>query len=138
MTKRMLVALLALAGLFVSLYLTLFKLGYIGHLTCASGSCEQVQSSRWSMLLGVPVAAWGVAFYVVALIVAIAGTQERLSTAPAVSRLLVVMTAAGVAFSAYLTWLELFVIHAICQYCIASAGIVAVMMVLSVADLRRE
>jgi uncharacterized membrane protein len=132
----MLVALLALAGLFLSLYLTLFKLGYIGHLACAAGSCERVQTSHWSVLIGVPVAGWGVAFYLAVLSVSVAGTQQSLAGSPVVSRLLTAMTAAGVLFSAYLTSLELFVIHATCIYCVASACIVTAMLVLSVAELR--
>ena len=48
--KRMLVALVALAGVFVALYLTLYKLGYIGTLVCAVGSCETVQTSKWATL----------------------------------------------------------------------------------------
>lgn len=132
----MLVALLALAGLFLSLYLTLFKLGYIGHLACATGSCERVQTSQWSMLLGVPVAAWGVAFYLAVLSVAVAGTLQSLADSPIISRLLMAMTVVGALFSAYLTGLELFVIHATCRYCVTSACIVTAMLVLSVAELR--
>ena len=59
----MVLALVALAGLMLSSYLTLFKLGYIGHLACSIGSCERVQTSRWSVLFGIPVAAWGAGFY---------------------------------------------------------------------------
>ena len=40
MTRRMLAALLALVGLFVALYLTLYKIGIVGELVCAAGSCE--------------------------------------------------------------------------------------------------
>jgi uncharacterized membrane protein len=133
----MLVALLALGGLFLSLYLTLFKLGYIGHLACAAGSCERVQTSRWSMLLGVPVAAWGVAFYLAVLSAAVAGTLQSLADSLIISRLLMAMTVVGALFSAYLTGLELFVIHATCLYCVASAVIVTAMLVLSLAEMRR-
>ena len=55
----MIVAALALAGIFISTYLTLYKLGMIGELTCSIGSCETVNTSRWSIFLGLPVAAWG-------------------------------------------------------------------------------
>ena len=132
----MLVALLALAGLFLSLYLTLFKLGYIGHLACAAGSCERVQTSRWSMLLGAPVAAWGVAFYLGLLSVAVVGTQPSYAGRPGASRLLLALTSVGLLVSLYLTSLELFVIHAVCLYCVGSAVIVVAAWVLSVADLR--
>jgi uncharacterized membrane protein len=47
------------------------------------------------------------------------------------------MTGAGVLFSAYLTWLELFVIHAICIYCVASAVVVTLMFGLCVAERMR-
>jgi len=56
-------ALIALIGVFVSLYLTLYKLGYVGTLACGTGSCEKVQLSKWGDFLGQPVAAWGVGYY---------------------------------------------------------------------------
>lgn len=132
----MLVALVALAGVFVSAYLTLFKLGHIGSLVCAVGSCETVQSSRWSMLLGLPVAAWGVMFYVVVLAVALAGLGARLADSRRVSQLLVLITGTGVLFSVWLTYLELFVIDAICMWCVVSAVLTVVLFVLAVLDLR--
>jgi hypothetical protein len=52
----MIVAALALAGIFISLYLTLYKLGVIGELSCTFGSCETVNTSRWAVFLGLPVA----------------------------------------------------------------------------------
>ena len=66
----MIVAALALAGIFISLYLTLFKLNVIGELSCSVGSCETVNTSRWSMFLGIPVAAWGLLFYLDVFVVA--------------------------------------------------------------------
>ena len=66
----MILATLALIGVFVSTYLTLYKLGYIGELKCAIGSCETVNTSRWATFLGLPVAAWGLGFYVAALALA--------------------------------------------------------------------
>jgi uncharacterized membrane protein len=135
MTKRMVLALLAIVGLLLSAYLTLFKLGYIGHLACGAGTCERVQTSRWSVLFGIPVAAWGVGYYLTLLCVTLAGTQPGLAEAPRVSWLLLGLTGWGVLFSAYLTGLELFVIHAICEYCITSAVLVAIMCAVSGADL---
>src|SRR5215217_5881929 len=136
MTKRMAIAALALVGVFVSLYLTLYKLGVIGHMACSIGSCETVQLSEWATLAGVPVAGWGVSFYLVTLAVAIAGLQEPWTDTPAVSRLLVVMSGVGVLFSAFLTYLEAFVIHAWCQWCVVSALIVTTIFAVSVLDLR--
>jgi uncharacterized membrane protein len=136
MTKRMIVATLALIGVFVATYLTLFKLGYIGELSCSIGSCEEVNTSRWSILLGQPVAAWGIAFYGAVFAIALAGVQERLAMSRGISLLLVAASGSGLLVSAYLTYLELFVIHAICIWCITSATIVTLIFIASVLDLR--
>jgi uncharacterized membrane protein len=132
----MLAALLALAGLFVASYLALYKLGYIGTLACSVGSCETVQTSRWATFAGAPVAMWGVAYYVVVLALSLAGLSGALRDSQRVSQLLVAMTAAGVLFSLWLTYLELFVIHAICMYCVISALIAVALSVVAVLDLR--
>lgn len=132
----MLAALVALAGLFVASYLSLYKLGYIGTLACSVGSCETVQLSKWAALFGVPVAVWGVVFYVAVLGVALAGLSGALADSVRVSQLLVVMTGIGVLFSAWLTSLELFVIHAICTYCVISAIVVTILFIISLLDLR--
>ena len=132
----MLAALVALAGLFVALYLTLYKLGYIGTLVCAVGSCETVQTSKWATLLGIPVGAWGVAYYIAVLGVALAGLTPALAERPAVSRLLVAMTGFGLLFSIWLTYLELFVIQAVCQWCVISAILATALFAISWLDLR--
>ena len=136
MTKRMIVAALALAGIFVALYLTLYKLGVIGELSCSIGSCETVNTSKWSRFLGLPVAAWGVLFYLDVFAIALIGTLPRFEDERMISVLLVAEAAVGVLFSAWLTYLELGVIHAICIWCVTSAVIVTLILVVSIADLR--
>ena len=136
MTKRMMAALVALAGLFIALYLTLYKLGYIGEITCAVGSCEVVQTSRWATFLGLPVAAWGVGYYLAVLAVSIAGTSARWEDSRGASLLLLGLTAWGALFSLWLTYLELFVIEAICQWCVVSALLALVLLVLAWLDYR--
>ena len=132
----MIVAALALAGIFISTYLTLYKLGMIGELSCSIGSCETVNTSRWSIFLGLPVAAWGLFFYLDVFGVALLGTTPRLENEPLVSIVLAAEAGIGVIFTAWLTYLELAVIHAVCIWCVTSAGIVAGIFLLSVADLR--
>src|SRR5687768_12158827 len=132
----MVVALLALIGLFVALYLTMYKTGMIGVITCSIGSCETVNTSRWSTFLGLPVAAWGLGFYITTLAVAIAGLQDRWVDERSPSVVLVALSGWGVLFSAWLTYLELFVIHAICMWCVVSAVIVTLIFIISVLDLR--
>lgn len=132
----MIVAALALAGIFLSTYLLLYKLGMIGALTCNVGSCETVNTSKWAKFLGLPVAGWGVAWYLAVFALAMAWIQERFADSRGLSLLILFMTGTGLLFSIYLTWLELFVIHAICQWCVVSAIMVLVMFVLVVLDYR--
>jgi uncharacterized membrane protein len=132
----MVLATLALIGVFVSTYLTLYKLGYIGELKCAVGSCETVNTSRWATLFGLPVAAWGLGFYVSALLLAMLSIQEKNADSRAFSVAFVALTAWGAVFSGWLTYLELFVINAICMWCVISACIVVIMLLVSIADLR--
>ena len=132
----MIVAALALAGIFISLYLTLYKLGVIGELTCSIGSCETVNTSKWSTFLHLPVAAWGLLFYAEVFLISLLGTMPRFENEPLVSLLLVADAGIGVLFSAWLTYLELAVIQAICIWCVTSAGIVLTILVVSIADFR--
>jgi uncharacterized membrane protein len=132
----MIVAALALAGILISVYLTLYKLGVIGELSCSLGSCETVNTSRWSIFLGLPVAAWGLLFYLDVFGVALLGTMPRWENEPVISIVLAVEAAIGVLFSAWLTYLELAVINAICIWCVTSAVIVLIIFLVSVADLR--
>ena len=127
---------LAFIGVFVSTYLTLYKLGYIGELQCAVGSCETVNTSRWATFLGLPVAAWGLGFYIAALALVMLGIQPRYADSRAFSVALVGLTGWGVLFSGWLTYLELFVIDAVCMWCVISAIIVVLMFIVSIADLR--
>ena len=136
MSKRQLVALLALLGLLIAIYLTLYKTGAIAELNCTVGSCETVQTSRWATFLGLPVAAWGIVFYVALLALALSGVQGSLAESRAVSVALVAVTGWGVVFSTWLTYLELFVIHAICQWCVVSAILVTIAFVVAWLDLR--
>ena len=138
MTKRMWMALVALVGAFLAAYLTLYKLGYIGSLACGTGGCETVQTSRWALLLRLPVAAWGVGFYLAVIGISIVGLQERFDQSRAISLALLALTGWGVLFSAWLTYVELFRIHAICRYCVVSAGLVVVLFVLALSDYRER
>ncbi|HET6763687.1 MAG TPA: vitamin K epoxide reductase family protein [Longimicrobiaceae bacterium] len=135
--SRMLIAVLALAGLLLSIYLTMYKLGMVGELVCGTGSCERVQDSPWGMFLRIPVAAWGVVGYGLLLALAIAGLQPRLAHSRGVAVMLFGASLLGVAFTAYLTYLEAAVIHAWCRWCLGSAAIIGLIFLCSIPGLRR-
>jgi len=132
------VALLSLVGLFIALYLYLYKIGQIGTLVCGTGSCETVQLSPQSRFLGVDVALIGVVGYAVLLLLSLLSLQPRFAGPAWPSRLLALLSGIAVLFTVYLTGLELFVIHAICRYCVASAAVIVLLFVLAVRDLRRS
>ena len=137
MRSRQAIALLALVGCFVALYLWLHALGVGGPLQCGTGGCDTVQTSRWAVFLGLPVAFYGVVGYFVILVVALAALRPAGLVQRKWNVVLVGLASVGVLFTIYLTYLELFVIHAICRWCVASAVIIAAIWVASVVGLRR-
>jgi uncharacterized membrane protein len=137
MRARQAIALLALVGLFVALYLWLHALGYGGAIKCgASGGCEVVQTSRWAVFLGIPVAFYGVVGYFVLLVVALVALRPASLARRQWSVLLVALASIGFLFTIYLTYVELFLIHAICRWCVGSAVIITLIWIVSLLSLR--
>jgi uncharacterized membrane protein len=119
---------LAISGTAVSGYLTAVHF-QDSLLVCSGGSdCETVQDSTYSDVAGIPVAILGLAMYIAALGLAIV-RSIRTKLADRVTVTLFVMLVAGFLFTLYLTYLELFVIDAICQWCVASALITTSMLI---------
>jgi uncharacterized membrane protein len=115
----------AAGGFVIAGYLTVTKLmGGSAAFCTAGGGCDAVQSSRYAMLLGVPVALWGALAYAAVAALAAAGlTATRWPWAFAIA-------AGAVGFSAYLTWISATVIRALCGYCLASGAIAVVLLAL--------
>ncbi|HEX2249031.1 MAG TPA: vitamin K epoxide reductase family protein [Gemmatimonadales bacterium] len=130
-------AVLSLLGLFISAYLYLYKIGRIGMLACGAGGCETVQQSAWSRFAGLEVSLIGLAGYAVLLVVSLAGVQPRLAARRWPTTLLSILAGVGVLFTIYLTYLELFVIHAICRWCVGSAVIIVAILIAALLDQRR-
>ena len=119
--SRMAVAMLALVGLLISSYLLLYKIAVIGTIACGTGSCERVQSSPWATFLFLPVPAWGVAGYLLMLVLALLGLQPRFADDRRIAHALFWSSALAFGFSVYLTAVEAFLIQAWCRWCVASA-----------------
>lgn len=137
MKYRMAAALLSLVGVLVASYLYLYKIGKIGNMACGTGGCETVQASEWARFLGVEVSLLGLVGYLGLFLVSMAGLQPPLLARRGVSLLLVAMSGLGVAFAVYLTVLEVWVIHAICRWCVASAVIIILVFAASLLDFRQ-
>jgi uncharacterized membrane protein len=127
---------LAICGIAVSIYLT--AVHFQDSLLVCSGvsDCETVQNSKYAKLFGIPVAILGLAMYVAALVLAVV-RLARDELADRATILLFVMLFAGFLFTAYLTYLELFVIDAICQWCVVSAVITTAMLILEGSLVKR-
>jgi uncharacterized membrane protein len=122
---RIAMIVLSVIGLGLASYLTYVH--YSGsQVICTSDSCELVQTSVYSKLAGVPVALLGLIGYVFIFVSLVLPEREqtRLATLG--------ITAIGFGFSAYLTGRELFSLHQICEWCVSSACIMTILMLLSV------
>jgi uncharacterized membrane protein len=111
---------LALLGLAISVYLTYVHYAGIEPVCSGISDCERVQTSDYAELVGIPVAVLGIAGYLAILV----SLRTRVEVTALLSYL-------ALAFSAYLTWAELFKIDAICQWCVGSALITLVIAVLA-------
>jgi uncharacterized membrane protein len=105
-------------------------------IACAGLSgCQAVENSEYSKLVGIPVAVLGMLFcagllaLVVARLVRLPLTEEWASVA-AFS-----MTLTGVAFAAYLTYIELFVVEDVCIWCASFATIITVAWLITIVDV---
>jgi uncharacterized membrane protein len=122
---RIAVAALALAGLGVAGYLTWVHYADLDPVCVGGGGgCERVQSSDYAELAGVPVALLGLIGYGAILAsLAVPGDAGRFAGA--------LLALVGFGFSAWLTYVELFEIDAICQWCVASAVIMTALAVVT-------
>ena len=135
--NRMAITLLALIGVLIALYMTLHKLGLIGSLLCGAGSCEVVQTSKYAVFMGVPVPYWGLVGYSVLTTVGLISVQPRFVDSRAVRIALIVLGTGAFFFSAYLSALEQFVIHAWCRWCIGSAIVATLIFLCTLPEFRR-
>jgi uncharacterized membrane protein len=119
----------ATIGLLIAAYLTYEHYAGLKGLLCLGGhgghsSCQTVQSSTWSRLAGIPVAVLGLVGY--AVILGSLAIRGELGRAIAFGTALI-----GFGFSAYLTYREAHSIHAYCEWCLSSAAVMTILMVLT-------
>jgi uncharacterized membrane protein len=122
---------LSLVGLGVAAYLAYVETQFVEAICGPVGDCNAVQSSSYARLFGIPIGLIGVAGYVAILGAWFWGRSGN----PTARLLLMGMAVFGVAFSIYLTYLELFVIEAVCMWCLSSAVIMMLIMLAAAAWL---
>ena len=125
---------IACLGFVDATYLLVYKLTNNNAMCLGNGGCHDVNFSSYSEIAGIPVSVFGMAAFL-----AIAGIlllEPRLKIARENGPLAIFgISLAGVVFTAYLTWLEIYVIHAICPFCVASAVIIALIFILAIIRL---
>ena len=125
---RLAVGGLAAVGAAVAGYLTYARYTNTT-LVCATGGCETVQRSEYALLAGIPVAVLGFVTYLVLLATAL--TKAEISrTAGAV------VANAGALFAAYLLYAQVFLIDAVCQWCLASDVVITLLAAACALRLR--
>lgn len=134
---RMIIAVLALAGLLLAAYMMLYKVGVLAAIACGTGGCDTVQNSPFAVFLGIPVPLLGILGYGVILGLAMAGIQPRFIEDRRIAWALLLTCGAAAAFTLYLNYLEAFVIRAWCRWCIGSAVIVTALFLLSLTEIPR-
>jgi uncharacterized membrane protein len=126
---RAVIAALALAGIAVTSYLVYAR--YTGtRLACTTGGCETVQHSKYAKAAGIPVAVLGLVAYVAVFLTALSARVEAAAIGAAI-------VLAGLAFGVYLIVIQVAVIDAICQWCLASDAILFVLALACAERLRR-
>jgi uncharacterized membrane protein len=129
---KFLIPLLAFAGFLDATYLTVKH--YTGGLVpCTTAGCEQVLNSAYATILNVPLSLFGAGYYLAVLVLAVAYLEQA---NPKLLKLILALVGLGMLFTVYLTSLQLFVIQAICLYCMFSAATTACLLGLAVWQQR--
>ncbi len=125
---RLATAGLALVGMGIAAYLTYVH--YSGAaIACSTGGCERVQTSSYAELAGIPVAVIGLVGYFLILLSAFAAGEVGAVAAAA-------LTVGGFAFAVYLIYVQVALIEAFCIWCLASDGVLALLVLVSLLRLR--
>jgi uncharacterized membrane protein len=127
----------AFIGLSDSIYLSYIKLSHNEAFCAGIGECDVVNTSPYSEIAGIPMALLGASAYIALVILLI--VEGRRGFWKNNSLLIFFgITLIGLLYSAYLTYIEVAVIHAICPFCVLSAVAMLVLFVVSILRLRQQ
>jgi len=128
---------LTILGVEDAVYLLIYKLTGNPHMCLGNGGCHNVNFSPYSDINGIPVSIFGICAYLVILCILV--LEARVKIVKENGPLAVFgISLGGVAFTAYLTYLEIYVIHAICPFCVASAIIITFIFILAIIRLVKQ
>jgi uncharacterized membrane protein len=128
---------LAILGVLVSAYMTVYKLTENNNMCLGSGDCSTVNASIYSEIMGIPVAAVGVGGYLA--ILALLLVETRYSFLKKNGTMVVFgLALVGFLFTLYLIYVEVALIHALCPFCITSQITMTILFIISVIRLVRQ
>lgn len=124
----------AFLGFIDATYLTVIH--YKGaELNCTAwGSCNEVTTSEYSVIFGIPMALFGALYYLTVLVLSLLYIDIKKQI---ILKLIPILTTFGFLFSLWLVYLQLFVLYSICIYCMFSAGTSTILFILSIILLTR-
>ena len=121
---------LAILGLVDSIYLTWVKFSGQYAICGPIGNCEAVNTSQYSEVYGIPIAILGAGAYLAIIILLLLENRGPFWTQNS-PMIVFGISLIGVLYSIYLTYVEIAILHEICPYCVISAVILVVLLVLS-------
>jgi uncharacterized membrane protein len=125
---------ISLLGFLDAIYLTTSH--YTGHITCSVISgCQEVLVSQYSEIFGIPLALLGAAYYLFILINSLLYIDNQNKYSKLVLSYIPIF---GFLFSIYLIYLMFFVIEALCQYCLLSAGTSTLLFILGIILIKKK
>jgi len=128
---------LALLGLAVSIYMTIFKLTDNEKMCIGNGGCSKVNSSVYAEVYGIPVAVFGVGGYAVIAVLLFMENQNKFLKQNG-TMLVFGLALIGFLFTLYLIYVELALIHALCPFCVTSQTTMTILFILSIIRLARQ
>jgi uncharacterized membrane protein len=132
---RWLAAGTAIIGLLTAIYLTIAKITGSREMCLEGiGDCWSVNNSIYSEFLGIPVAIFGAGAYLSILVIMWLETKNAFWKTNAIYFLFAI-TLMGLLFSAYLTYVEVAILNAICPFCVVSAIAMVVLFAIVVNRL---
>lgn len=128
---------LAILGLLVSTYMTIFKLTSNEKMCLGNGGCSKVNSSIYAEVYGIPVAVIGMGGYATILAMLAMETRSKFLTENG-TMVVFGLALVGFLFTLYLIYVELALIHALCPFCVTSQVTMTILFALSIIRLVRQ
>ncbi len=128
---------LAVLGVLVSIYMTIFKLTDNPGMCLGNGGCSVVNSSIYAEVYGIPVAVIGVFGYLAILVSLLLRPRAEFFETNG-TMILFGLVLIGFLFTLYLIYVEAALIHALCPFCLTSQITMTALFIISIIALARE